>query len=214
MNEWLNPIIKNYRAHFGETQRPNVWDVGSRDGRDGVELAERIFDGDPLYFWQRASVTCVEANPEQAKIIQATYPEATVLCLAVSDETTTSDFMVYEGNEGDVGSSSLNLEWKKHDNLPGHVIQVPTDRLDNLINDEEIDIMKIDTEGYSKQVLLGLGDKLRQVKVFHIETEIDTGSTDWVKQYMREHNYLLVDETEQWGNMPDLVFIRQTVQSD
>ncbi len=115
--------------------------------------------------------------------------------------------MVYEGDEGAVGSSSLNLRWKE-DDLPGHQITVNTDRLDNLIGSDQIDIMKIDCEGTSPAVIEGLGDKLKQVKLFHIETEKWTDSNIKIKAFMMGHGYTLVDETEQYGGMPDQVWVR------
>lgn len=207
VNTWLNPVVQNYEAYFGKTREPVVWDVGSRDGRDGVELARRIYSGHEDWFWQRATVVCVEANPEQADVIERAYPEATVLRVAVSNERGSAPFMVYAGDEGAVGSSSLDLEWKG-DSLPGHVITVETDRLEHLIGDDEVDVMKIDVEGRSLEALEGLGDKLRQVKVYHIETEVWTNSYVRVKTFMMNKGFLLVDEAEQYGGMPDLVYVR------
>lgn len=93
--------------------------------------------------------------------------------------------------------------------LDGHIITVPIDRLDNLIGDEQIDIMKIDCEGHSLEVVEGLGNKIKQVKCFHIETEKWTDSNIKLKPIMQNHGYILVDETEQYGGMPDQVWIRQ-----
>lgn len=45
MNKWLTSTVEAYKETFGYTDHPIVWDVGSRDGDDGVELAERIFSG-------------------------------------------------------------------------------------------------------------------------------------------------------------------------
>jgi FkbM family methyltransferase len=128
--------------------------------------------------------------------------------VAASNQKGEAPFMVYAGDEGAVGSSSLNLRWKE-DDLPGHVITVPIDRLENLIGDEKIDIMKIDCEGHSVEVIEGLGDKVRQIKAFHIETEKWTDSNVKMKPIMTNHGYILVDDTEQYGGMPDQVWIRQ-----
>ena len=49
--------------------------------------------------------------------------------------------------------------------------------------------MKIDVEGYSPQALRGMGKKLRQVKVYHIESETESGTTAWIKEYMAENGY-------------------------
>lgn len=208
LNTWLDPLVQNYLAYFGATGRPVVWEIGSRDGKDGAEIATRIYTGDPNFFWSRARVVALEPNPDQVKIIEQNYPEIEVMQIAASNQKGEAPFMVYAGDEGAVGSSSLNLRWKE-DDLPGHVITVPIDRLDNLIGDEKIDIMKIDCEGHSVAVIEGLGDKIRQVKVFHIETEKWTDSNIKMKPIMTNHGYILVDDTEQYGGMPDQVWVRQ-----
>jgi FkbM family methyltransferase len=207
LNTWLNPVTNAYERCFGLTEKPVVWEVGSRDGRDGVELASRIYLGQQPWFWTNAVVVAVEPNPDQAKIIRENYPEVEVLEIAASNVKGEAPFMVYEGDEGAVGCSSLNLRWKE-DDLPGHEITVETDRLDNIIGDQQIDIMKIDVEGHSIEVIEGLGDKLRNVKVYHIETEKWTDSNIKMKAFMMGHGYTLMDETEQYGGMPDQVWVR------
>lgn len=207
VNTWLNPVVQNYLNYFGDTEKPVIWEVGSRDGKDGVELAKRIYRGDEPWFWSKSTIVALEPNPDQVKIIEKNYPEIEVMQVAASNEKGTAPFMVYAGDEGAVGSSSLNLHWKG-DDLPGHTITVKIDRLDNLIEDQQIDIMKIDCEGHSMEVLEGLGNKLKQVKVYHIETEKWTDSNIKVKAFMMARGYLLVDETEQYGGMPDQVWVR------
>jgi FkbM family methyltransferase len=207
MNEWLDSTVAAYISHFGFTKNPVIWEVGSRDGVDAEELGNRILDGAALYFWDNATVVAIEANPDQATIIRKTYPRIKIIEVAASNVTGTADFIVYHGDEGAVGSSSLNLRWKG-DDLEGHIIKVKTERLDNLIGDEQIDIMKIDVEGHSVEVLEGLGDKLKQVKVFHIETEKWTDSNIKVKAFMSVRGFRLVDEQEQYGGMPDQVWLR------
>lgn len=208
VNTWLSPVVQAYERFFGKTTHPVVWEVGSRDGRDGVELGQRIFEGEPLWFWTKAEITALEPNPDQVKIIKAKFPEIEVFQIAASDAKGSAPFIVYEGDEGAVGCSSLNLRWKE-DDLPGHQIIVETDRLDNLIKDNEmIDIMKIDVEGHSLQVIEGLGDKLKNVRVYHIETEKWTDSNIKMKAFMMGHGFTLVDETEQYGGMPDQVWVK------
>lgn len=207
VNTWLNPVVQAYENYFGPTLKPVVWEVGSRDGRDGVELAKRIYSGNEAWFWTDATVVCMEPNPAQAEIIRVEYPEVETIELAASNQGSFTDFIVYEGDEGAVGSSSLNLTWKGND-LKGNIIQVETRRLDTLINEAQIDIMKIDCEGHSMEVIEGLGDKLTQIKVFHIETEKWTDSNIKMKAFMMGHGFTLVDETEQYGGMPDQVWVR------
>ena len=206
MNAWLDPVIKNYLHYFGKTDKPVVWEVGSRDGVDGVELAKRIYASQPNWFWSNATVVALEPNPTQADEIIKKFPEIDLVRCAASNKQGEADFIVYEGDEGAVGSSSLILDWK--DDLKGRVIKVETIRLDQIISDDQIDIMKIDVEGHSVEVLEGLGDKLKQVKVYHIETEKWTDSNIKVKAFMMARGFLLVDETEQYGGMPDQVWVR------
>lgn len=206
LNTWLDSTIQNYIHYFGRAERPVVWEVGSRDGKDGVELATRIYAGEETWFWSRARVVALEPNPDQAKIIAREFPEVEVMKLAASNQRGEAPFKVYAGDEGAIGSSSLRLDWK--DDLPGHVITVKIDRLDKLIKDEQIDIMKIDVEGHSVEVLEGLGDKIKQVKVFHIETEKWTDSNIKVKAFMQTKGFTLVDEQEQYGGMPDQVWVQ------
>ena len=204
MNEWLTPIVDAYVQKYGTVDTPNVWEVGSRDGIDGYELAERIAQNP-----NKISVTCIEPNPEQADIIRESYPQAMVYQLAVSDKPAKkAPFTVYEGEIGMVGSSSLQHDWKDINTTPFHMVDVQVVRLDSLIKDEEIDCLKLDVEGYSPQALRGMGKKLRQVKVYHIESETESGTTAWIKEYMAENGYELFDEREQYDSMPDLTYRR------
>lgn len=205
MNKWLDSTVNNYNHYFGKTERPVVWEVGSRDGKDAVELAKRIYEGDKNWFWVNSTIVCFEPNPDQAKIIKKNYPEVEVLELAASNKAGVQSFRVYHGDEGAVGSSSLNLNWKEKD-FKGHIIRVTTTRLDSLVN-ETVDIMKIDVEGYSLQVLEGLGRKLKQIKVIHVETETWTGSDKAVERFMKTRGWTLVDVAEEWSGMPDQVWL-------
>ena len=208
LNLWLDSTVQNYINYFGHAEKPVVWEVGSRDGKDGVELATRIYKGDETWFWSRARVVALEPNPDQARIIEREFPEVEVMQLAASNQRGEAPFMVYAGDEGAVGSSSLNLRWKE-DDLPGHVITVKIERLDKLIGDEQIDIMKIDVEGHSMEVLEGLGEKIKQIKVIHLETEKWTESNIKAKVFMTNKGFTLVDEQEQYGEMPDQVWVRR-----
>lgn len=206
-NTWLDAALQAHERFFGKKEKPVIWEVGSRDGKDGVELAKRIYSGEDMWFWSNATVVCLEANPAQAKIIKKNYPEVEVIEVAASNHTGEADFIVYHGDEGAVGSSSLNLRWKE-DDLEGHLIKVKTERLENLMGDSKIDIMKIDCEGHSPEVIEGIGEKLKQVRVFHVETEKWTDSNIKVKAFMMSHGFTLVSEEEQYGGMPDQVWVR------
>lgn len=202
MNQWLNPVVDTYLEHFGISEAPVVWEVGSRDGHDGFELMKRISAG-----WraeQQSRVVCLEPNPEQAEIIRSNYPQAIVYELAAGEKPRKAKFKVYHGNEGDVGSSSLYMNWKKGSGLKSHIITVQVVKLGDIMSDEIVDIMKIDVEGHGFQALCGLGDKLDQIRVLHVETEHDSKSDQKVTKYLEDHGWVITDVSEEWGGMPDI----------
>lgn len=207
MKNYLRPVVEAYGNAFGYAKHPNVWDVGSRDGDDGLEIAMLISD-QPI---GRSSVTAIEANPRAANQIKSEHPNIRVIECAVNEVNGTSEFIVYRGDEGASGSSSLDVNWKR-DDLVGDIIQVEMRRLDDLVgNNEIIDVMKIDVEGFSLAALKGLGEKIHQVKVFHIETEEWTNSVIHVKSFMDNAGFQLVDESQEWPGMPDLTFINKAM---
>ena len=218
MNKWLTSTVEAYKETFGYTDHPIVWDVGSRDGDDGVELAERIFSGNADVGLANSYVVCVEPNPPQAQLIRETFPQVTVHEVAVSDWEGTSDFVrVVSDNVDAVGMSSLDVA---HQETKGHwakeIITVKVTRLDSLMPTSPVDIMKIDCEGYSWEVLHGMGEKLHNVRVFHIETEHPEFSAwsheghknnEQVMAFMESKGFVLYKTEYEWGGIQDQVWV-------
>jgi len=219
MNKWLTKTVEAYIDHFGTTQTPVIWDVGSRDGRDATELAERVqTDGNAL----SAEITCIEPNPPQAQLIRETFPQVTVHEVAVSDWEGTSDFVrVVSDNMDAVGMSSLDVA---HQETKGHwakeIITVKVTRLDSLMPTSPVDIMKIDCEGYSWEVLHGMGEKLHNVRVFHIETEHPEFSAwsheghknnEQVMAFMLSKGFELYATEYEWGGIQDQIYINPNI---
>ena len=206
MSEHLETLVKTYTDNFGFTDHPIIWDVGSRDGDDGVELAHKIIDGGDV--WRRSEINLVEANPVMQDHIAQWWPRAILHRTAVSDEVGTAPFIVFKGGRGDVGSSSLRLNWKDGE-LTGTVIEVPVNRLENLIHTSLIDIMKIDCEGKSLEVLRGMGDKLNRVKVYHIETENHEPERQTkLKLFMQANGYTLTAVDHEYSHLDDYIYIK------
>ncbi len=222
MNKWLTSTVEAYKETFGYTDHPIVWDVGSRDGDDGVELAERIFSGNADVGLANSYVVCVEPNPPQAQLIRERYPTVKVLEYAVSDYTGKAEFVrVISDNKDAVGMSSLDVENQDTKGKgPKEVIDVVVDRLETLMDDSIIDVMKIDCEGYSWEVLHGMGDKIYNVKVFHIETEHPEFSSwshkghknnEQVMAFMESKGFLLYKTEYEWGGIQDQIYINPNI---
>lgn len=211
-NKWLDSTVAAYEVYFGRTAFPVVYDVGSRDGDDGEELAARITGGTWHDFWDRATIVLFEPNPSQIEVIREAYPKATLVTKAMSNKVGKQKFVKITGNKDEVGSSSLSL--KRLDAPYGDgktVIEVETDRLDNTIRElghdgKTIDIMKVDVEGFTYEVLQGLGEYLKDVRVLHLETEtkkIAQNKTNLdVFKFMRDQGFLCYARDHQWG--PDI----------
>lgn len=45
LNKWLNSVTETYVKNFGLLDHPVIYEVGSRDGKDGEEMAQRIYSG-------------------------------------------------------------------------------------------------------------------------------------------------------------------------
>lgn len=215
MNTWLDSTVNNYIHYFGKTTSPVVYDVGSRDGHDGVELAERI--SNTQNFWKEAQVILFECNPPQIEVIKDNYPWATLITEAISDKSgQTVDFMQIHGDKNMVGSSTLNTkrddEWIQNTSI----VKVKTKRLDEVIKElghDEIDIMKVDIEGYTFEALQSLGKYLRSVKVYHLETEIEGYARNKtnvdVAIYMQDNGYRMVANDSEWApNILDQIWVR------
>lgn len=218
MNRWLTTAVDTYIKAYGKTANPVVYEVGSRDGNDGVELAQRIYSGSNL--WQDATIVLFECNPPQAKLIKDNYPQTILITEAISDKKGTVEFLQIHGDQNMVGSSSMNLNrknesWVKKTN----VIQVRTRRLDDVIKelkhqDTEIDIMKIDIEHYTWEALQSLGKYLRNVKVYHLETEIEGIARDKtnldIALFMQERGFICTGLENEWGeHIQDQIWLRR-----
>lgn len=217
MNIWLNSAVKTHQDIYGKVPNPVIYEVGSRDGNDGFELASRITD--TPFRWADATIVLFECNPPQQQLIEERYPKAILIKEAISNKKGTVEFLQLHGDKNVVGSSSMNLARTKHhwakDN---QVIKVNTRRLDDVIKQlghekTEIDIMKIDIEDYTWEALQGLGQYLRNVRVFHLETEIEGIARDKtnldIALFMQERGYICKALEHEWGDtIQDQVWLR------
>lgn len=196
---------------------PIVYEVGSRDGKDGVELAQRIYYGENL--WLDSEIVLFECNPPQQELIKNSYPEAILIKEAIANEKGTAEFVQIAGDMDEQGSSSMDKGRLDAPYGTGKkIIEVKTRRLISVIEelghqDKEIDIMKIDIEGYTWEALQSLGKYLRNVRVFHLETEIKEIARNKdnleVFHFMESNGYRCTALENEWGHtIQDQVWVR------
>lgn len=212
MNHLLDDVVKVYNENFNEKDKV-VWEVGSRDGLDGYEVAIRIGVDEfkNLYF--------VEANAAQGMKIKEFFPHSTTFITAVSNFEGDADFVLYSranGDMGAVGCSSLRTDWLDEDiktdpSIRKEMTHVKVTKLANLIEHtgvEKIDVMLIDVEGVAYEVLEGMGDHINKVKVFQIETELNS-STDKIIEYLTGKGFELYPNKPHWTGHPDVIMINR-----
>lgn len=194
-------------------------EVGSRDGHDANFLRSNL-GGEAI---------AIEADPVSAQAIQQSYKDMKVINAAITDHDGTTSFMRLKSEYEDIrGASSIYsfkidpaapefLGWI-YDGVEHEIIEVPAMTMETVINENNlqesvIDFIKIDAEGYSGQVLAGLGRKLKDIKMLHVETELDQVHMDhWnnarVARYMRNNGFKLIKFYTEWGpDMQDHLYI-------
>lgn len=209
MNEdaWLQIIVDTYQKYFdGKVAR--IVDAGSRDGDSAHWLASQLKAD------KKCQVICVEAREDAAKSIKEKYPDFLVFPTAISDYIGNSSFVSFEEEEF-LGSSSLVQARAKAYSAKSSMIKVPVTRLDIIIEPGDIDILKIDVEGHSVPAIVGMGRRMKDVLVAHIETETPERSA-WgekannveVIKIMQGLGFSLVNVSYQWGwSIQDQVWV-------
>jgi FkbM family methyltransferase len=204
---WLKPIINEYTKHFNDPISKIV-DVGSRDGDDAKWILKRL----PVQ--EDVQVICVEARKNAAEAIQKKYPNFLVFATAVSNFVGSSKFVEMTEKEF-AGSSSLVLERQNVYPTESVIIDVPVTRLDMIIPSGTIDILKIDVEGHSIPVISGMGERMQDVLLAHIETETPERAA-WgepsnnleVIAIMQDLGFSLASVSYQWGwSIQDQIWI-------
>lgn len=190
-----------------------IYDIGSRDGCQAMELSD-WFPESTIHLFEPVP------NSYQSCVLQAQNRNNISLYeMALSNEDVTTTF--YEVDSKNVGASSL---LKINDLSRGWIteggnikeISVQAHRADTLIDKKELpipDLVWMDVQGAELQVLKGFGEHLKHVKVIHTEVGIrplyEGGtSKDELLNYMTNNSFECVAEIKnQFGREVDLVFV-------
>lgn len=183
-------------------------EIGSRDGHDTKAVAD---------YWNLVPDNCyiVEAYPALCDRIKTQYPEFNTFGFAASDKIGTVEFnaVPLTDHANNIGISSI-LECTAYD-VPSDKITVPTNTISNFLGEIGllgVDLIKIDVEGFTQEVLNGFGDKLQNIKALQIETE---KSEMWkgqkihddIVEFMELKDFTLHSKYDAWGNQYDCLFV-------
>jgi FkbM family methyltransferase len=197
-NVWLEPVVEKYKKYFGDTAK-TIIDVGTRDGDDAEFLRERL---------SVENVYAIDANPLAIADAKSKYPNFNIFETAVSTYDGTTKFVQIVSDDKDHAGSSSIENYSFFEEAQYNTIEVPVTRMDTLLDSLDvelpIDIIKVDIEGYTHEFLEGLGKYIKNVKLFHLETEtfyrhFQHKTNNHIINFMINNGFLLCDVQYQWG---------------
>jgi FkbM family methyltransferase len=156
---------EEYQRRFG--QATNVLEIGSRDGYHADYLKKMFNIPDNKVF-------IVDAHPDCAKLIRSEHPNYRVIEVAITQNRGIVSFNAIQNLDlGGLGASSI-LSRKDGPVIFENwinVIAIKGSDLLELINEREYDLVKIDVEGLTYEVLESFSHSLGKIKMIHTEAE-------------------------------------------
>lgn len=144
----------------------NFVEIGSRDGHD-TDYIRKVFN------IPESSCYILEAHPDCYSQIKSRYSNYNVYNCAITNKTGVLEFNAgIMGVEDNIGCSSI-LE-DASGGFKSNKVTVDGWRFDELCEQlrlYNIDLIKIDVEGHTKEVLEGFGEMLKAVKILQVELE-------------------------------------------
>lgn len=198
-NEWISPVIEYYKIFFGNAA-DIIIDVGTREGDDAYLIQQKL---------ETKQIYAIDARKEAVEKTKEKYPNFKTSHTAISNYIgTTKFYSILSDNPDYVGSSSIYNKKFRRKEYKHEIIEVPVTTMDNFIEKNNLeykflDIVKVDIEGYTFQLLEGFVKHINNVKLFHLETELSpthkkhVNSNDIV-EYMRSKNFILVGTQYEW----------------
>ena len=200
---WLLSTMK-----FTNGELCNVFEIGANYGQDSNFIRQCLGISE-------SNVYCFEANPQIANEIRQMYPKFQVIDKAVSNYDGKTHIHLVDEEEKNSGLSTiLDYEYtEKYENLEIDCIKMSS-YLKIHPEIESIDILKIDVEGLSYEVLEGFEDELEKVKSIQLESEFlnfhESHSFKDIVLFLYKKGYEMVD-FKAYGRQNDSLWIRRDV---
>jgi FkbM family methyltransferase len=178
------------RLHFRDEDILNILEIGALDGKDSVLFKQSFPD---------ANAVCIEGlleNFEENKVNLSSAGVRSVHAI-VTDYDGVIDFYKKAIN-------GIHGIFNRGDQYGTEIVKsVPCSRIETLckeLNIDQPDMVKLDVEGASYEVLVGFGALLSGVKTIHLETETypffkGQRLHDEVARLMTDSGFMMVDST-------------------
>jgi len=185
----------------------NFLEIGSKDGDDSFYFKQDL-NLDPK------NIHIIEASPTFYDIIKNKYPDFNVHNLAAWKE----DGFIEFNNAKDLDdgrSSILNRDIYKQDNF--ETVKVECNKISTFLNNNDIDsvdLVKIDVEGATLEVLYGFEHYLQSVRLLQVETE---QFSIWENQYtkkdvfkfLQKNNFMLLWDLDLGKTQNDSIWMKK-----
>ena len=187
-------------------------EVGSKDGKDTKYICDYWGIGPKDAVIVEANKYCYQDIEKDMK----DTPYAKLVFGAASNYNGEVEFNCVISSDSElVGVSSIKKSTVIN-NLKYEQVKVPCFKLDKLIKENSIDLIKIDVEGHSYEVLEGMGDAIKSVKAIQVETELvsnfDNQKLDnEVDQYLISAGFELVSKKPCWESQFDCLYINKNI---
>ena len=203
-------LYPNFIEQRTRIKPKNVFEIGCNIG-DDAEYLRTAFN------IEECDVFCFEPNPFTFKELEIKHPKFNNINVAVSDKNEQTMFKCSR-------SENMSSGLRKKNSIPEQDyvdVVVNVVRMDYIIDNysiQEIDICKIDVEGFTFEVLNGFGNKLSTVKSFQLENERGPVFGNEQKMFMDTCKFLcnngftLLNYID-WGAQCDSLWIRNDMLS-
>lgn len=154
----MDMYFETLSKYIDRYQKINIFEIGSRDGKDARKLSS---------LYPNSTVYAFEASPLEYQNHIEENSNINWINLAIYDREEELEFNIK-------GYLSGVHSFRNKTNLGGTKIKVLAKRMDNFCKENNIvsiDIVKLDVEGCSYEVLKSFGEFLPNVMAFHLETE-------------------------------------------
>lgn len=209
----MNTTVPDYpRIIFQKTKivPTNVFEIGASDGTDAEYLRQ-------VFGLSDQSVFCFEPDPRNFSRLIANHPRFNSFQVAVSNVAGKAVFHCH-GPAADISSLRKRIYGYPYQGSPDKnykEISVTVIRMDEFIKNchiNQIDVCKIDVEGFSYDVLNGFGESLNIVKAMHVEAEkiplFDNPRLFGdVRDFLISKGYTMVDYTD-FKEICDSIWVR------
>lgn len=208
-DERLGELVFAYKTAFGDTAEI-IFDCGTRDGEDAAYLKSEL---------KAREVYAIDASPRAIVKTVTNHPDLIAIHTALSNYNGSATFTELISEREDYEGSSSFVIPAGFEDVEQRQITVEVVTMQSLIDrlgltGVELDIIKVDLEGYTYEFLEGMDD-IRQAKVYHLETETfdrheGHRNNKEVARVMQEAGFALAALSYEWGpRIEDQVWVRQ-----